>query len=384
MSAVNCFMSDSLINQFQVGGRTHFTGRLDVQATTNYWWRLYFHTGQLVWAAGGVHQCRRWTRCISQFFPQVDPNKILLKEAGAAETWEYLVLTDLTKRGDIIRNQAVAVIESTITEVLFDILQVLELEQLTYTTNPQGRLEFPLTVVNAEQMLLQTQQALNDWCNAGLTHQSPNLAPVVKRHDQLRQQMSPQTYQKVAASMKGKLTLRDLAAQMRQNLVVLTRSLMPYMHRGLIELVEVEDLPNLAPPKAAQLTGPLVVCVDDSVEICRRLGEILTQVGYRFVGVQDSLRALQTILEHKPSLIFLDLVMPVASGYEICSQIRKISAFKQTPVVILTGSDGILDRVRAKAVGATDFLAKPIKADQLVATVEKHLDIARASATFGR
>lgn len=326
---------------------------------------------------------------MSQFCPQIDLNNIPLQEEGA-ESWEYLILTALTKEGRVTREQAVAVIQSTLTEVLFDILQALELEQLTHTIIPQNGLDSPLTVINPEQILLQTQQVFKVWCDAGLTHQSPNLAPVVKQPGELRQQMPPQTYQKVVTSINGNLTLRELATQMRLDVLVLTRSLMPYIHRSWIGLVDVKDLPNPAYlPKAvnqpvAQPTGPVVVCVDDSVEICRRLGEIITQAGYQFVSVQESVRALPTLLENKPSLIFLDVVMPVANGYEICSQIRKMSAFKQTPVVILTGNDGIIDRVRAKAVGASDFLAKPIKVDQVLAVVQKHLNIAAASATPNR
>ncbi|MBV9387082.1 MAG: response regulator [Chroococcidiopsidaceae cyanobacterium CP_BM_ER_R8_30] len=389
MSVVNRSTINSLINQLQVSSQTHLTGQLDVQATIKHGWKLYFHTGRLVWATGGVHRFRRWSRCLSQFCPQVNLNSIYL-EVGTAESWEYPVLTVLTRRGQVTQEQAVAVIENTLKEVLFDILQAVELEPLTYKTSPQGGLEFPLTVLSSEQMLLQVQQALKMWCQTGLMYQSPNLAPVVKRPDELRQQMSLPTYQKIAALVNGKLSLRDLAAQMRQDLLILTRSLMPYVHKGLVDLVEVEDLPSLVPPpkatnqSAAQSIGSLVVCVDDSVQICQRLQEILTQAGYQFVSVQESVRVLPVILERKPSLIFLDLVMPVASGYEICAQIRKISIFKQTPVVILTGNDGILDRVRAKTVGASDFLAKPIKAELVLAVVQKHLKTAATPALESR
>jgi len=81
------------------------------------------------------------------------------------------------------------------------------------------------------------------------------------------------------------------------------------------------------------------------------------------------------LLESKPGLIFLDLVMPIASGYEICSQIRRMSAFKNTPVVILTGNDGIVDRVRAKVVGASDFLSKPVNAEKVLAIARQYLPI---------
>ncbi|MEL6500545.1 MAG: response regulator, partial [Cyanobacteria bacterium J06623_1] len=75
----------------------------------------------------------------------------------------------------------------------------------------------------------------------------------------------------------------------------------------------------------------------------------------------------------KPDLIFLDLVMPNTNGYEICSQLRKLSYFKQTPIVILTGNDGIVDRVRAKMVGSTDFLGKPAQPEQVLETIAKYI-----------
>jgi chemotaxis family two-component system response regulator PixG len=72
--------------------------------------------------------------------------------------------------------------------------------------------------------------------------------------------------------------------------------------------------------------------------------------------------------------------MPVASGYEICTQLRRISHFSNTPVVILTGNDGLLDRVRAKVVGSTDFLTKPVAADRVMSIIRKYLPI-QASPT---
>ena len=59
-----------------------------------------------------------------------------------------------------------------------------------------------------------------------------------------------------------------------------------------------------------------------------------------------------------------DLVMPIANGYEVCSQIRRISSLKEIPVIIVTSNDGIADRVRARLVGASGFLGKPIDPDK--------------------
>ena len=114
--------------------------------------------------------------------------------------------------------------------------------------------------------------------------------------------------------------------------------------------------------------------MDDSPLVCQSLEQILTSNGYQFIAIQDSLRAIAGLLPRKPDLVFLDLVMPNTNGYEICSQLRKISAFRTTPIIILTGNDGIIDRVRAKIVGASDFLSKPVDAEIVLSITAKHLN----------
>ncbi|MBH8564869.1 response regulator [Nostoc sp. CENA67] len=134
-----------------------------------------------------------------------------------------------------------------------------------------------------------------------------------------------------------------------------------------------------APPAASKaiidVSKPLVACVDDSLTICRSLEEIISQQGYRFVGIQDSLTAVLKLIKSKPDFIFLDLLMPKVNGYEICSQIRKTPSLKDVPVVILTGKDGIVDRMRTKLVGATDFLGKPVEAEKVLNVLHKYLSV---------
>ncbi|MBE8969855.1 response regulator [Nostocales cyanobacterium LEGE 12452] len=142
---------------------------------------------------------------------------------------------------------------------------------------------------------------------------------------------------------------------------------------------EEKTILQVAPPAASKaiidVSRPLVACVDDSPMICRSLEEILTHQGYRFVGIQDSLTAVLNLIKSKPDFIFLDLLMPKVNGYEICSQIRKTPSLKNVPVVILTGKDGIVDRMRAKLVGATDFLGKPVEQDKVLNMLHKYLSV---------
>ncbi len=117
----------------------------------------------------------------------------------------------------------------------------------------------------------------------------------------------------------------------------------------------------------------MVVYVDDSPRDSQAMEQIVQGLGYGYESISDPLKALPLLLEIQPELIFLDLVMPYTNGYEICSQIRRTSAFKKTPIVIVTNNDGIIDRVRARFVGASGFFSKPVKEERVVKVLKKYL-----------
>jgi len=372
------FRIETLVTQLQDKQGLQVTGRLDIYVSNQRVWSLYLLLGRLIWATGGIHRFRRWLRLMRQSCPEVDCQAIRTREQEIALTWEYTVLSVLLKRQRVSREQAIAFIEASLLEVLFDICQECEeSDQVTSQFYSQDKIAEPIAIVNGSLMLAEAQQQWQAWCNVGLTHYSPNSAPVIKRLDEFQKHVAPQAFQMFQRLINGNRTFRDLAILMNRDVATVMRSLIPYAQRGLIGLQLLSDESLLAqtatpePTKAGQ--SPLVICIDDSIQVCRMLEHILVAAGYQFIGIQDSVQALPLLLEKRPSLIFLDLVMPVASGYEICSQIRRVSSLKATPVVILTGSDGIVDRVRAKLVGASDFLGKPVQPSRVLETVQRHL-----------
>ena len=131
--------------------------------------------------------------------------------------------------------------------------------------------------------------------------------------------------------------------------------------------------PGPPPEPVAQVTQAMVVYVDDSPADSQAMATIVQKAGYSYANISDSLQALPKLLELKPQIIFLDLVMPMANGYELCAQIRRISAFKETPIIIVTNNDGIADRVRAKVVGASGFFGKPIKEQRVLKVLKRYL-----------
>lgn len=118
----------------------------------------------------------------------------------------------------------------------------------------------------------------------------------------------------------------------------------------------------------------MVVYVDDNLLDSQAMAEIVGNVGYSYDNIAEPLEAIPLLLELRPKLIFLDLVMPFTNGHELCAQIRRISTFQKIPIIIVTNNDGIIDRVRAKIVGASGFFSKPVKEKQVLKIFEKYLN----------
>lgn len=125
---------------------------------------------------------------------------------------------------------------------------------------------------------------------------------------------------------------------------------------------------------------PTIVHIDDSPQNCGIARSILEAAGYRYLDINDPLQAIPTLLQAKPELVLLDLMMPVINGYELCSQIRRVSSLKDLPIVMLTSQDGIVDRVRAKVVKASAFLSKPIEPRKLLQTVSQFVPLKKPAS----
>lgn len=399
-----------LAKQILACSQEEFTGQLDleVKEPKAQRWSLYFRQGCLIWGVSEVHRTRRLLRQLSHYCPQLLVNSTVLASLQMSAVGrgvvqppyeDYQSFAELVRQGKISRSQMAAITEVYITEMLFDIHQQRDRFRyrsqlrLIYRPIPQHFLDLiDATSISilVDRVWQQSLQAWQAWQQQALAEISPNLAPAIAKPEELRWQTSPKIYYNLMALIDGQQTFRDLAVKLRQNLLPLTQSIMPYIRKGLIELLEVGDLSYSIKPATTthpqrtivssplrsiqpQSTSPLVVYIDDSPIEGQIMSQILTQVGYRCILIEDSVKALLLLLEHKPDLIFLDLVMPITNGYELCAQIRRISALKDTPVIILTSNDGIIDRVRAKMVGSSGFLAKPIQQEKVLTTLQRYL-----------
>ena len=114
----------------------------------------------------------------------------------------------------------------------------------------------------------------------------------------------------------------------------------------------------------------LVVCIDDSKTVQKQVKLTLKAAGYEVLGISDPTMALKDLSQLEPAVIFMDINMPDINGYDLCALLRRSQKFKEIPIVMLTGRDGMIDRVRAKIAGANDYLTKPCDPNKLIAMVK--------------
>jgi len=129
-------------------------------------------------------------------------------------------------------------------------------------------------------------------------------------------------------------------------------------------------------PAAAK---PLVLVVDDSATVRKMVAVALAAAGYR-VGEADSGVAAARFVQDSgvPGLFLLDVTMPDMDGYTLCKLLRSNPETATTPVVFLTGKDGLLSKLRGHWAGASDYVTKPFDPQKLLAAVGKLLPVPAA------
>ena len=121
-----------------------------------------------------------------------------------------------------------------------------------------------------------------------------------------------------------------------------------------------------------ELRGTKVMVIDDSNTIRRSAEIFLQQAGCEVLLAEDGFDALAKIADHRPDVIFVDIMMPRLDGYQTCALIKKNSRYQATPVIMLSSKDGLFDRARGRLVGSDEYLTKPFSKDTLLQAVERH------------
>jgi len=123
--------------------------------------------------------------------------------------------------------------------------------------------------------------------------------------------------------------------------------------------------------------APDILLVDDTPANLHMLSDLLRAEGYRTRSARSGEMALRAASTQCPDLVLLDVMMPGMDGYEVCRRMKSAPELAGVPVIFLSALAETEDKVEAFAVGAVDYVTKPLQIDEVRARVKTHLRLRR-------
>ena len=123
-------------------------------------------------------------------------------------------------------------------------------------------------------------------------------------------------------------------------------------------------------------TTSRILVVDDEPQVVWMLQFSLEAEGYQTLSARDGRAALDEVREHHPSVVLLDIMMPVMDGWAFLEELQALPADERPRVIVVSARSSLRDRAKAAELGADAFVAKPFNVDDLLVVLH---DIEQAS-----
>jgi len=340
-------------------------------------WLVFFLNGAIIYAGGAEgsaarlrHYLRKY--CLDHLIETVPTSAIALNS-----TPEYGCLWNLLEKHHLKPALGRNLLRWMVHETLFDLLS---LHQGMFIFETSAALSPQLITLQIDPLVTEVVKQVQCWKQFHSHIQSPDQHIIGANLSQLQDHLPESFITNLRQWMAEEASIRQLARYTHQDIATLGQRLYPLIQQGSVQLSH--PLPREPVPAAAgqadttpwQTTRtPRIVCIDDGVSVRQTIEAILKPQGYEIATIGNPLRALSLVFQLKPDLILCDISMPELDGYEICAMLRQSNLFRQTPIVMLTGRDGFIDRVRARVSGATDYLTKPFGEHELLMLIEKYV-----------
>ncbi len=151
--------------------------------------------------------------------------------------------------------------------------------------------------------------------------------------------------------------------------------LKPYEPEDLLERIHDVLKPK---PQTPRGMGQRILVVDDRAVAAEGLAAHLQAYGYEAVTTTDPAKVIEVCALEKPALAVIDVRLGTVTGYEVTRQLRADARFSRLPIILASGLASPTDRMRAREVGAQEFIAKPFAIDDFMNRIAFHLKQASA------
>jgi twitching motility two-component system response regulator PilG len=342
--------------------------------TAGPFWFVFFQNGQIAYAGDSSGSLSRLRDYLRPYRADSALDRLKSPAIAATNAPEYGCLWALLGNHTITPAQGRSILRSMVHETLFDLLS-LHNGYFIFEIGPA--LAPQLMTFEIGPAIAKIIKQVQEWKQFHPHIQSPEQRLSITDEDRLRKALPENAYRTLTGWADGKTSLRQLSRYLNRELNAIARAVYPYVQQGWIQLLMPpgQETPEGDFPGESAIArrSPRIICVDDERVVGKTVECMLQAKGYEVISLENPLEALRQVFQLKPDLILCDLVMPHLDGYDLCGMLRKSTAFRQTPIIMLTGKDGFIDRVRARMVGSTDYLTKPFGASELLMLLEKYV-----------
>ncbi len=399
-------MPSGILDQLKFCRDKRFTGKLcainlngdSVDTLEGHCWNIYFYRGRLTGDSAGVHPLRRLRRQFSEQridLPEQIEHDVL--NSLSINNLSFCAVGDLLTNRYLERDQAEGILMGSLIEVVFDILHyetiahIANKPQLSYILESDLLQEsnVPAILMKPETIVETAVAQFKSWQSSGLIKYSPHLSPKIEDLDLLQEILPVITYQKIFLLLEEDRTLRDLAVKIDEDVKILTKSLLGLCKKNVVSLRRTIDIELIEKSLSTDIkeVGIGELMVDGSatsVLFSRKLVAHITQnssessaiqnvmekAGHEYLNLKESTEALIAFLKCSPDLILLDGSVIGLNTQEFCDRLRRTGKFKTTPIVVLSKSDSLLERLRSSSV---DYVTKPLSQQKIFSIMNKHI-----------
>lgn len=350
------------------------TTRLDSKFQGQSWF-VFFLNGQIVYATDSNSNLSRLRDYLRRYKADRALERLAAPALASTNALEYGYLWVLLENKIITPEQGRSIIKNMIHETIFDLLS---LHQGSFIFEMGSALAPQLTTLEVGPLVTKIMKQVQEWKKFHPYITSPNQCPTIADPEKLRSTLPTTTYNALSRWANGKTSIRQIARYLSRDILVVAKAIHHYVQNGSVQLsppsseLQMPSSRKLATPSASS-HPPHVACIDDEVTVGKSVEMMLNQHGYQVSSLYHPLEDFPHLFKLKPDLVLCDIAMPQLDGYELCAMMRQTHVFRHTPIVMLTGKDGFIDRLKARMVGSDDFLSKPFGGNELLMLVEQYI-----------
>jgi twitching motility two-component system response regulator PilG len=352
------------IIQQELSGQLIIKDSLD----TSICWEAYFGNGKLHFATSTLGQRERLTYLTRHHHPDFNLSEFTIGQS------DYQFICHQWQSGRLSLQQ-VRQLAFTSTQEAF--VHIMAIGNAEMEFNLDAHLDVLILSASVQQIITPVKQLIWQWQKIRPHITSPLVRVYLSNIDSLyqllwQQLQSTKAIEAYQAALTQNLCIYSIANQLNTDVQELSHMLLPLIRN-----------------RSAQISGygqkqdeerPLIACIDDSQTVQNSVKLTLEAQGYEVISLLKPAQAMTKLIRTHPILILMDISMPDINGYELCQLLRKSPSLKTVPILMLSSRDGLFDRLKAKMVGANDYMTKPFTPTELVNLVNKYVSQALVNA----